>query len=227
MATLLEKGIIAVKTNQREEAKRLLTQFIKHNPQHEQAWLWLSDAVDTLGDQIQCVEQVLKITPENATAKMALRRLRSQPTRSLSTVPAPSAYPSGMQMVDEMNMVGYGQERRPFRLNQEMMAPPLNQQVHHQPTTMLPPVKADKGYGLLKNTPPQQPYMQESYMQQPYMQPAYPQTFNPSSAQRPQRQGTSAVQTDGVPILPVVLFGTLSVTAVGGIMMIILLIFFS
>jgi hypothetical protein len=64
-------------------------------------------------------------------------------------------------------------------------------------------------------------------MQQPYMQPAYPQTFNPSSAQRPQRQGTSAVQTDGVPILPVVLFGTLSVTAVGGIMMIILLIFFS
>jgi hypothetical protein len=207
MATLLEQGIIAVKTNQKEEAKRLLTQFIKQNPGHEQAWLWLSEVVDTLGEQIECIEQVLKINPDNATAKLALRKLKAQPTRSTAAAQPSGAY--GPNMAGSANMPDQNQARRPFRLSESSWPEANVFALHHQPTSMVAPVRSNNGYGLLKGRPPQQP------VSRPVQRPSA------------QRQPARPEQTEGVPILPVILFGTLSVTAIGGIVMIIALIFFN
>ena len=63
MATLLERGIAAARNGNHAEAKALLTQVLQQNNRNEQAWLWLSEAVDTVGEQITCIEQVLSINP--------------------------------------------------------------------------------------------------------------------------------------------------------------------
>ncbi|HLF28933.1 MAG TPA: hypothetical protein VJG32_21615 [Anaerolineae bacterium] len=76
---LLQQGIAAVKAGQRDTARALLMQVIEADEKNEQAWLWLSGAVETADDRRVCLENVLALNPNNAAAQRGLAKLGPAP----------------------------------------------------------------------------------------------------------------------------------------------------
>lgn len=77
----LKLGIAAMKTGQRDKARELFMEIVEHDEENEQAWLWLSGAVDTDEDKCICLENVLTINPENQAARKGLEKLGNSATR--------------------------------------------------------------------------------------------------------------------------------------------------
>ncbi len=75
---LLEQGIAAAKAGRRSEARELLRQVTRQGGDNEKAWLWLSGAVDTDQERQRCLERVLAINPNNASAQRGLEILRQR-----------------------------------------------------------------------------------------------------------------------------------------------------
>jgi len=69
-------AIDLIKDNQREEARRLLRQLIQEDNNFEDAWLWMSVAVDSLDQSSLCLDNALRINPANSEAAGALYRIR-------------------------------------------------------------------------------------------------------------------------------------------------------
>ena len=69
-------AIELVKADKRDEALPLLRNLIHDNSDFEDAWLWMSVAVDSLDQAIICLDNVLRINPDNANAAAALYRLQ-------------------------------------------------------------------------------------------------------------------------------------------------------
>ncbi|MBI5563506.1 MAG: hypothetical protein HY870_01330 [Chloroflexi bacterium] len=75
---LLQAGIAAAKAGERGKARELLQRVVTADESNLQAWLWLSDVVNTLEDQEVCLENVLTLDPNNATARKGLDWIRAQ-----------------------------------------------------------------------------------------------------------------------------------------------------
>ncbi|HET89864.1 MAG TPA: hypothetical protein ENN99_03865 [Chloroflexi bacterium] len=75
---LLEMGIAAARSGNRDEARMLLEGATLHEPDNEQAFLWLSFVLDDPELSMRCLERVLEINPHNERAKQGLAWLRSQ-----------------------------------------------------------------------------------------------------------------------------------------------------
>lgn len=86
---LYTRGVAAARGGQKAVAAGLLQQAVKLNPQHEQAWLWLSGVLDKPADVAFCLRAVLGINPGNERAQRGLALLEQR----LGTVPAPAAAP--------------------------------------------------------------------------------------------------------------------------------------
>jgi hypothetical protein len=69
-------AIDLVKEDRRAEARVLLRELIQEDSNHEEAWLWLSVAVDTLDQSSVCLDNVLRVNPANIAAAGALYRLQ-------------------------------------------------------------------------------------------------------------------------------------------------------
>lgn len=218
MTTLLEQGILAAKNGQQAAARQILTQVLKQDNRNEQAWLWLSDVVDTLGEQIACIEQVLEINPHNRTAQLALKKLKSQPTTRLRPASPP----------EPASVAGHASEqRRPFRLSNgsapDPAAPPAADLPHQATlgTSANPlPMPDERQYGPAAAEAASRP--SKGLLRKPSA--AHKPAVN---GHRPQKSTPQSFEPDGLPLLPVVLFGTLSVTAIGGLLMIVLLLILS
>jgi hypothetical protein len=76
VAQLLYDGALAVTQGRKEAAQQLLMQVIELDEQNEQAWLWLSGAVDDPADQQIALENVLAINPASIPAQEGLRMLQ-------------------------------------------------------------------------------------------------------------------------------------------------------
>jgi tetratricopeptide (TPR) repeat protein len=74
-AQLLKQGIAAAKAGRKKEARQALIQVTELDERNEQAWLWLSGVVESLEDRRICLENVLDINPDNASAQAGLRWL--------------------------------------------------------------------------------------------------------------------------------------------------------
>ncbi len=72
----LMDAIELVKANRREEARRLLRELIQEDSNFEDAWLWMSLAVDSLDQSSVCLDNVLRVNPDNSQAAGALFRIR-------------------------------------------------------------------------------------------------------------------------------------------------------
>ncbi len=70
-------AIELVKNDQRAEAVRLLRELIREDSDFEDAWLWMSVAVDSLDQSSICLDNVLRVNPQNAEAASALNRIRA------------------------------------------------------------------------------------------------------------------------------------------------------
>ena len=71
----LNQAVTALKAGQKEEGRRLLESVLIADQHNEQAWLWMSGAVDTHQERIVCLENVLTINPYNQNAIKGLEAL--------------------------------------------------------------------------------------------------------------------------------------------------------
>lgn len=72
----LMDAIEHLKTDQRAEARAVLRALIAEDSDFEDAWLWMSLSVDTLDQSAVCLDNVLRVNPNNRRAAAALLRLR-------------------------------------------------------------------------------------------------------------------------------------------------------
>jgi len=71
----LQQAIQAIRNQENTRALNLLKDVIRADPTNELAWLWISQIVATEKDRRNCLEQILKINPQNATAIRGLQIL--------------------------------------------------------------------------------------------------------------------------------------------------------
>lgn len=69
-------AIELVKAGRRSDARLLLHDLIREDSDFEEAWLWMSVAVDSLDQASVCLDNVLRINPNNLEAAGALFRIR-------------------------------------------------------------------------------------------------------------------------------------------------------
>ena len=69
-------AIELIKSNEIDQARSLLKGIIREDSDSEDAWLWMSVVVDNLDQSIVCLDNVLRINPNNWQAAGALHRLR-------------------------------------------------------------------------------------------------------------------------------------------------------
>lgn len=72
----LMDAIELVKEDRRDEAIPLLRELIHEDNNFEDAWLWMSVAVDSLDQSSICLDNVLRVNPGNSEAASALHRIR-------------------------------------------------------------------------------------------------------------------------------------------------------
>jgi hypothetical protein len=72
----LMDAIELVKEDRREEAVHMLRELIREDNDFEEAWLWMSVAVDSLDQSSICLDNVLRVNPKNGEAAGALHRIR-------------------------------------------------------------------------------------------------------------------------------------------------------
>jgi hypothetical protein len=69
-------AIELVQADRREEARAMLRELIREDSNFEYAWLWMSVAVDSIEQSSLCLDNVLRVNPNNFHAAGALYRLR-------------------------------------------------------------------------------------------------------------------------------------------------------
>lgn len=69
-------AIELLQQNEREKARALLRELIQEDSNFEDAWLWMSVAVDSLDQSSVCLDNVLRVNPANHYAASALYRIR-------------------------------------------------------------------------------------------------------------------------------------------------------
>jgi len=90
---LMRDGQSAAKRGDKVMARALLTQLLEMDPHNEQAWMWLSGAVDDKDEQRTCLENVLILNPGNAQARKGLDFLLGK--KIAPSAPKPTAAPPG------------------------------------------------------------------------------------------------------------------------------------
>ena len=76
--TRLRMGIEAAKTGDQGQAVERLTDFLKQNPEHTTAMLWLAYSVPRAQDSLRILEEVLKREPDNRRAQDGARWAESR-----------------------------------------------------------------------------------------------------------------------------------------------------
>ncbi|MDB5082733.1 MAG: hypothetical protein JWP00_4657 [Chloroflexi bacterium] len=75
---LLVDGVQALLAGRREEAQQLLLSYVDQDELNEEAWLWLSGAVDDLDDIETSLQNCLQINPNNDRARQGLAWVAGQ-----------------------------------------------------------------------------------------------------------------------------------------------------
>jgi membrane protein YdbS with pleckstrin-like domain len=75
VANLTQQGIAAMKDEDNKRARQLLHAAVEQNPEDVKAWLWLSGAVKTNRERAICLQKVLRLDPDNATAARGVAQM--------------------------------------------------------------------------------------------------------------------------------------------------------
>ncbi len=81
----LKAGIEAARANDKASAQRLLRQVTTGDPRNEVAWMWLASVSDTVQERRACLEQVLRLNPNNSRARDALNQIASVTGKPVSS----------------------------------------------------------------------------------------------------------------------------------------------
>lgn len=88
---LRRQGIAAAKAGQRDQARALLQQAVRLEPDSEAAWIWLASLAVDRRERLFCFQKLLEINPRNETALNALQAMGISPQQLLQaqeTAPA-------------------------------------------------------------------------------------------------------------------------------------------
>lgn len=94
--TVLQDGIAAARLGDKRQARELLTQAVRQNPNSATAWLWLGGVLDTPQARAYCLRQVLTFEPGNVLAQHGLAAIEAAgpaPVMVAQAVPAPEPAP--------------------------------------------------------------------------------------------------------------------------------------
>lgn len=75
---MLVDGVQALLAGRREEAQQLLLGYVEKDELNEEAWLWLSGAVDDLDDIETSLQNCLQINSNNERARQGLAWVAEQ-----------------------------------------------------------------------------------------------------------------------------------------------------
>ncbi len=78
---LEERGIQAAKAGNKDEARKLLQNALRLNPNSENGWLWLASVLKEKKERLLCLQKVLEINPNNEMALKAVRAFGVDPTQ--------------------------------------------------------------------------------------------------------------------------------------------------
>jgi twitching motility two-component system response regulator PilG len=85
---LLRRAVEAARAGDKPEARRLLSEAAQVNPQNEKVWLWRASLAITPQVAATYIQYVLRINPNNATAKAWLDRLGAKPPSAPAEIPS-------------------------------------------------------------------------------------------------------------------------------------------
>lgn len=85
---MLQEALEAIRQGQRLRARDLLTRLLRADQSNPEYWMWMSSVVDTLKEQVYCLQTVLRLDPENQSAKRGLVLLGARPPEG-EVVPVP------------------------------------------------------------------------------------------------------------------------------------------
>jgi len=198
----LQAGIAAAREGRRAEARALLMQALQTNSRSEQAWLWMSAVVETDTERQACLEQVLAINPHNQTAQVGLEKIKAGNSAEGSQPPyLPISRPD------------IPQNRAPSERPAPPATPPARPPSPHSlPTLGMSPVESEAGR-IRRLEPQPAPAVDglallRAAQSQPRPAPA------PVRSPAPSAPGSLAA---------VIIIGGLSVTAIAGLLMLIVL----
>jgi len=73
-------------------AQELLRIYLKHNPRNVDAWYWLSRSVETRAEALFCLQQALRLQPENQEIRKLIDRMQvGQPAPRVEPAPVTAA----------------------------------------------------------------------------------------------------------------------------------------
>lgn len=98
MSDTLQKAIATIKAGNKSAGKQLLTDILKTDADNEQAWLWMTKVVDSNSERVNCLQQALRINPNNETAQYVLASLQGQ-DNSASIPPVESTDPAPIKPI--------------------------------------------------------------------------------------------------------------------------------
>ncbi len=86
----LQQGIQAAKAGDNALARTLLVQVVQQDVDNELAWIWLAQVMDDPARKLDCLQQALRINPDNAPVRKAIQAL-SEPAQPISPEPTPES----------------------------------------------------------------------------------------------------------------------------------------
>lgn len=75
---LFQTAVTKAKAGERSQARTLLLELVGTQPEHEMAWLWLSELADAPEDKLIALENAFALNPQRPQTQQRLNQLRQQ-----------------------------------------------------------------------------------------------------------------------------------------------------
>jgi tetratricopeptide (TPR) repeat protein len=84
---MYQETLAAIDKGERDRARDLLTRLIKINPNKPDYWLWMSAMVNSARERTYCLKEVLRLDPQNRSAKHGLILMGALPPDDSLAIP--------------------------------------------------------------------------------------------------------------------------------------------
>ncbi len=91
-----EQGIQAAKAGNKDQARKLLQQAARIDPNDDTTWLWLASVARNTRERLLCLKKTLEINAENEMALRSVERLGIDPVQLVPSLAKPDARATGL-----------------------------------------------------------------------------------------------------------------------------------
>jgi tetratricopeptide (TPR) repeat protein len=85
---MFHEALSAIQAGDRARARDLLTRLLKTDKENPDYWVWMSAVVETTKERTYCLKEVLRLDPQNPSAKRGLAMLGAMPPDESLALPA-------------------------------------------------------------------------------------------------------------------------------------------